>query len=963
MTLYFKYDEGNAFTLDGVDYVGFFHVINGVAYSGKSPSVDSMELTSKGTYLAELFLSQAKFDGRRLELDLELPDALDVLDDTTIVRYFEKISKNNSIIFNSNVFINPTVAKLNSANSVFYTLTSYPAIDGRPSDGIVYGKNTYTHSEMFSANPDWTFLDYTNSGYITLPEGENGFIYVCMDGENQYSLSGVFTPGDKLKVLNVLPIGEAASTIPDYDTNEVIELTKNSIQIYDVSNYYACNTKVLKDSIQTIVDLNFKQLYKIGKTKRTEFKNNTLYIKNKYSNELYASYPLIALDLDNIIALDIRKEDDSIIAIGTKLEKYIFLTFDVDNFNQSFGKTELAGISKVVNLQFSQEDSDIFEIWQEGYKGQFNSQKRSLDRPNVLLSNASSDTTYKSLYIQDYLFNTTEEKFDQIQIKFNSNRMKSNSYNLITQNSFQRNNFFYEVTHAYGRIFATKTRRSFYINTIPLNLAKTYKSYECSDSGAGLSFNASLINLIRDTLNLAALSQKTKGQVSDPVNILNLAEPIEKLTIDMENLRLNGNETFSEIAIRRIFQTIYSIQSKIYKVSNLSPERPNGFVTVCNNFPTPIQPSIESIQLPQVITAPVAGTSSYDECLPDQLYVSFGSTGIYQSGTVFTPLIDGTFVATFDGNGYLIHSGNGLWINKYNMFEGEDVIVRLEYVNGKWIIKVNDELWMNSYYIEDKKNGIEKCNPFCKFASIDDISNLNNALIRPEIQTSPITTDIAVEFLNVQPVPTIPAIGPESVKVLISLPNQDPVKICARYYDRYSGYLLYAKDNKGVDPATRTEFLTFPLSFLVLRFVNDSWIIEENLDNVQPPLEYYENGALKIDNFNIDTSGVTQAELANYRTELFNIESVDNSVYDDAPDEVKNYLKQQQFEIDKIKALQSAESEAFAKWLPDKSPQFNKYNNQTTPYNLQFIKYRTNPAVISTYLADDECKQLNNILI
>jgi hypothetical protein len=115
-----------------------------------------------------------------------------------------------------------------------------------------------------------------------------------------------------------------------------------------------------------------------------------------------------------------------------------------------------------------------------------------------------------------------------------------------------------------GRLYATKSTQPFFVFTIPSNLKKIYNGIECSDSGAGISFNASLINLIKDTINLATLSQKTKGQSSDASEILSLAEPIQRLTIDMENLRLNGNETFSELVLRRIFSNIYAIQSKIY---------------------------------------------------------------------------------------------------------------------------------------------------------------------------------------------------------------------------------------------------------------------------------------------------------------------------------------------------------------------------------------------------------------
>ena len=81
MISYFKYDNGNAFTLNGVDYAGYFHVINETAYSGKPQDKNSQQLTSKNTYLSELYLNRAKFDGRQIDLDLKLPNAFDILDE------------------------------------------------------------------------------------------------------------------------------------------------------------------------------------------------------------------------------------------------------------------------------------------------------------------------------------------------------------------------------------------------------------------------------------------------------------------------------------------------------------------------------------------------------------------------------------------------------------------------------------------------------------------------------------------------------------------------------------------------------------------------------------------------------------------------------------------------------------------------------------------------------------------
>ena len=921
-----------------------------------------------------MYLKQAKFDGRQIDLDLELPNALDILDETTLSRYFEKISENNSIIYNSNLFINPNIGGFTYGSTIFYTLTSAP-IDGRPSDGKVYGRDVYTHSDTFSATPQWAFLDNIKSGYFTIIDGGNGFAYYCSDGVNQYTLSGSYTAGSTLELLNTTTVLSSIALIADYGSNELFEISQNSIQIYDISNYGVCNTKTLKDSIETIVDVNYANLYKIGKDKRTEFKNNTLYIKNKYSNELYSSYPLAALDLDNIIALDIRKEDDNIILIGQKGATYLFVFFDVDNFNSTFSKTTLEGIGEIIDLQFSQEDSDIFQIWQKGYDLTFYSQYRAIDRPDIPVSETGEANSSTYRYIKKYKFDTTFEKFNEIQIKFNSNKLKSNSFNAVLQMMRQQDGYLYDITHNIGRIYVTKAQRSFFTATIPQNLSKTYSGIECSDSGAGILFNASLINLIRDTINLATLSQKTKGQSASTSEILALAEPIEKLSIDMENLRLNGNETFSEIAIRRIFSRIYTIQSKIYKYSILAPEKPVNIIPPVANDPIEIGVVVEEVTPPPTTTSLLTGTSVYDPtCIPSEINVIFGYTApslnrprigantnvALPEARIFESIDDGTFVGKFDGNGYAIYSGNGMWMRKCDIFAGAPTNMRLEYINNRWVIKINDNLWMTSYYIEGQQNGTNKCNPLCRFTLP---SSLSITGVRQEIETRFTTVPLDARYFNTQPIATTPAIGPSSVKVSLIIPNKQAQKICAKYYDKYSGYLLYVKDNKGVDYSNGLTSATV-FYFLVLRFVGDSWVIEEDYDIVStPPPQYYVNGKLKVGKISVDFTGVSQDEINSYRSNLAVNQGFSSDIYAGAPGQVRDYLNKQAQERAKSEAIRAAESSAYAKWLPDKSKKFNSYNNQAMPYNLQFIKFKSDPFVISTFEADDECVGLSNVLI
>ena len=62
MIEYFKYTNGDSFTLSGVDYTGLFNVVEGKAFTGKSFSSSSKLLSAKNTFLANCFINEFEFD-------------------------------------------------------------------------------------------------------------------------------------------------------------------------------------------------------------------------------------------------------------------------------------------------------------------------------------------------------------------------------------------------------------------------------------------------------------------------------------------------------------------------------------------------------------------------------------------------------------------------------------------------------------------------------------------------------------------------------------------------------------------------------------------------------------------------------------------------------------------------------------------------------------------------------------
>ena len=569
MISYFKYDNGNAFTLNTVPYSGYFHVLSGVAYSGKKPDYNSEILTPNSNFLSELYLTYAVFDGITPVIDLAVPNALDILNDNSLNELLGRVNANNLNIYRNSIFINPNNLPYDYKNTYFYTLTS-TEVDSRTPDDEMYGKKVYTHSDPFSYSEEWAFLDNVKSGSFSIDSSDN-FIYYCVADNIIYTLSGTFNdPSKKLTVISQTSDDTNLKIEQNYDTNELFFYTETELSIYDLAKYEDCNNLFLRDSISISATKETIPFYTIGFQKRTEFSDNTVYIKNKYSNEILLTLALNDLGLDKLIGIDVRKEDDNVIIIGQQNGVDYFIFFDSDDYTNTFRKEELLYGENTTGVKFSEEDSDFFYLIKKLTQIDITNQLRAeteirpLANINNRLAKARSSHFF---YLDDYLFNTTEEKINEIQIKFNSNKMLSNSYNNLTYNTLQENGYLYYILHNIGRIYISKTKSSLYEAYVPLNVSKNFIQFNCNTSSLGLSFNSAILNLLKDTINIATLVEKVKNSTGDLANPTTSTSPTPELQYELENLFLNGNESVNVVSLQRIFTLINDLQKKLVNLS------------------------------------------------------------------------------------------------------------------------------------------------------------------------------------------------------------------------------------------------------------------------------------------------------------------------------------------------------------------------------------------------------------
>ena len=550
MISYFKYDSGHAFTKDGTPYTGFFYISGGKAYTGKSPSSLQVELSATSTFISDFYLNSLEFDksfNNISTISYSSPNTFDIFDITSLDNNLEVLNRNNLETFKNLIVQNPTVFNINQVNIHFYGLSSTDS-DSR-NDDLPTAKNVYTHIDPFSYDSEWYFVDNIISGDFLLDRSDN-FLYFCSDGQTQYTLRGSFSELDTLELLETRPSSIFYLKQDDVD-RKIFMMGLTSIEIYD-SSYFATGQNLnLVDIISISIFPENKELFKIGRNIRTEYVDGILYLKNKYSTSTISTISLDSLSADQIIALDLRESDDAMLLLSSK--DGIYSVSLIDTSTNSFIRTEeLSDSLGAESLFFSIQDSNLFYLTVSD-----DIQLRLISNMAFPVGSAKNSNYF---YLNDYIYGTTDERFGNIQIKYNSNSLKSNFFNNILFKLRFKDNYQYLMTHNIGRVYVSKLSLDDNLLTaIPIDLEKSYNGISCSKSSIGLYLNSAITNIVKDTMKLYTLASHT---ISYNSGVLEYGA-INDLNFEIENLYFHGNETINVVALQRIFYLIADIQRQL----------------------------------------------------------------------------------------------------------------------------------------------------------------------------------------------------------------------------------------------------------------------------------------------------------------------------------------------------------------------------------------------------------------
>lgn len=374
----FSYTTGNAFTLTGTDYTGYFNTLNGVAYVGKTSL--STPLSNKSNYLNDVYLSTFYFDRDVTETPI-LPYSLNEV----------KFKINEFITADS---INEKLRKLNLNNQFLYSrffiqnsnlpqvYTSTIAITGNNSELQYFtdftGLSTTTAQQTIlttlsnSVGCEAIFDSSENNYAIFIPTSTS---LTILTGSKVNATVGVATTTTfcSNQINNTLSF----SKITDADLNGnilyIADAGNKTIFKFNIEHFYNYDDSLGNDTV--LVDLqgsyNIKNKLALRSPRYIATSNDHVYVYDnvtRYFKEYDFNFNTtrsarLISRKENVLGLSYNKFLDYLLVI-TQRNNQIFCNL-FENYNLSLRQSVgiiLGSNETILKVKFAQNDSNIFYI-------------------------------------------------------------------------------------------------------------------------------------------------------------------------------------------------------------------------------------------------------------------------------------------------------------------------------------------------------------------------------------------------------------------------------------------------------------------------------------------------------------------------------------------------------------------------------------------------------------------------
>jgi hypothetical protein len=561
MISYYKYTQGDAFTLDGNDYHGMVHVIDGVAFTGGAQTQQSKQLTSKNTFASEFILTQSNYNlpsfTNKLKQSITpvnvYPRA--TLNIETLTDIFDTLHKNNILLYSSGIRYDSNMFNLLYKNDT--TL---------PSTFTLSAKGSTPKSQRLPLNvTPLSIIENEFIDEITQNHNKNGSLFISLLDEYKYynnnSVCKSFAGS-----LSSVTFEEGLNSGSDF-THEHLFYNRYDNVIYQTNNENFClfsydfrsplNTVSLIDKIDLTPKGTPTNLYNASYSRNYRSvitTNQGVFNVEIYPTDTTERAKLLSpedIGVDSILRISQRFEDDMLVVLCLKNREFVLCVYDVIDLITKDTKPTILNLTGLENIptwvELSDFDSDL--VFLRGYtsSGFLSSfEARSLSNPTITNFKITQPDIY-NIYT-----NTIINKIDT-HINLASNIVLRNTVPLILDIQFSSQDRFNSFLLSDHFIL---TDSVFPITSIiPTNLPSLYDGVRIEDNSIGLGINSALRNIIQDTVTLYYTFTERF------TNFVNTSTEIPDITID--DFFVYGNESINVSVLNRVIDKIYRLQSTI----------------------------------------------------------------------------------------------------------------------------------------------------------------------------------------------------------------------------------------------------------------------------------------------------------------------------------------------------------------------------------------------------------------
>jgi len=552
--LYYKHTIGNAFTLSGVNYTGFFNIQNdGSVWTGTNKKTTSQQLSTVDTLLSEFYVNKNHFNRSPI-----IPYSLsainmpinEILTKLQLQKIAQQLKNNNLLLFQQSVIFNKLA---DFSNCVFYGLSSSEYSGG--SAVSLIGRREYMQTEPFSYSPEWSFLE-TAVDYSFVPKTDGITIFLTTSS-NSYMLSAAYDVGSELKIISD-DIGVVPNTKLFAYENSLLALDSDYIYSYQYKGD-RCNSFVLKDKIRNTFGEFIK--FTTGNNYRGFVSNEKIQIYNRYNWEPVKTYHLSSFSISSFSAIDIDPINDNLIIASSNALFTVNLREDINTIY----KTDIVTNTTIKDALFTRYDCDLFYVIYDN-----KIEIRSLSNPKYPIG-IIDENNYQLLYPQKYIWNLIHQKWEKTNFKWNTNGLRSNNFATLLSPKFyfnENDNKLTLVLYNYGRIYITQNSVSQLHNTLfDVNITtKTIADLLDSKSYVALHLNEIFGKLLDELLYV--INSFDKDYKVQTKNLIPYLDGYEKILTEIaffaNDYFFHENEELNSISFYRVVQNLYNLQEAIF---------------------------------------------------------------------------------------------------------------------------------------------------------------------------------------------------------------------------------------------------------------------------------------------------------------------------------------------------------------------------------------------------------------